>query len=367
MSVLIFSGALLLSASPQPIVAYQAPLPAITLPLAPIDTPPLVQVAETPAPAPGEALPNTAPAGPPPAPPANPQEGPQKDIVVTGRAAWEAPDPFADVNEKAFEIAIAADSVFLAPLARIYKDVIPKPVRDGAHNFLYNFREPVVFLNFVLQLKIGRALETAGRFVINSTVGVLGIFDIAKRKPFKWKRRSNGFANTLGFYGVKSGPYMYIPVAGPTTPRDLIGGALDRLLFPFVYGTRITKPEFAIPYGGVSMLDHRSDFDDAYTQLRSSKDPYAATRDFYLQRRQNEIDELKGKGQKNSSGMSEAPTQPFVVKPRSGTTLEDAPVEATDAPVVVTPPAPEAPKPAPVTETPPSAPTPMVQPLPQPQ
>ena len=335
----------LLFTPPPTIGEPPAMMPGLSVIEVPLAAPPLVQEAPA-APTPGTAAATAAsPVGTAPAatpPPTNPQEAPQRDIIVTGRGSWEAPDPFAEVNESAFKMSVAVDSFVLAPLARIYTDVIPKPVRDGAHNFLYNFREPVVFVNFLLQLKIGRALETAARFAINTTLGVAGVFDMAKRKPFRLRRRSNGFANTFGYWGIKSGPYMYIPVAGPTTPRDLIGGALDRLLFPFVYGSRVTKPEFAIPYGGISMLDHRSDFADTYDQLRSAKDPYAQTRDFYLQRRQNEIDELRGRGAKNSSGMSEAPTQPFVVKQRSGTTLGDEPpaegAAPTEPPLVVTPP-----------------------------
>jgi len=243
---------------------------------------------------------------------------PPRDVVVTGRASWEAPDPLAQVNLKSFEVTQAVDKALIAPIALAYKDAVPKPVRDGVHNFLYNMREPVVFLNFLLQLKIGRALETVGRFVVNTTIGVAGVFDMAKRKPFKWRRRSNGFANTLGFYGVKSGPFLFLPIVGPTTPRDLFGGAIDRLLFPFIYGRRITRPQFALPFAVLGTLDHRAEFDDTLHQLHDGQaDPYARSRDFYLQRRQNEIDELKGKGQKNSSPMSEAPTLPITVKERS--------------------------------------------------
>ncbi|WP_298673340.1 VacJ family lipoprotein [uncultured Sphingomonas sp.] len=241
-----------------------------------------------------------------------------RDIVVTGRGEWEAPDPLVGVNLKAFEATQAVDKALVGPIALAYKDAVPKPVRDGVHNFLYNLREPVVFLNFVLQLKIGRALETVGRFTVNSTVGVAGVFDMAKRKPFKWRRRSNGFANTFGFYGIKSGPFLFLPIVGPTTPRDLIGGALDRLLFPFVYGKRITKPEFSVPFAVLGTLDHRAEFDETLHQLHDGQaDPYARSRDFYLQRRQNEIDELKGRAPKNSSPMSEAPTAPVTVKERA--------------------------------------------------
>jgi phospholipid-binding lipoprotein MlaA len=314
---LILAGALLFS--PPPIVAAD--------PMMPMAAPPL-SVTTIAAFIPGEALLAGAPAQQS-APPPQSEEAPGRDIVVTGRGSWEAPDPFADVNVKAFEATMAVDAALIGPIAMIYKDVIPKPIRDGAHNFLYNLREPVVFLNFVLQLKIGRALETVGRFAVNTTVGIAGLFDMAKRKPFRWRRRSNGFANTFGFYGIKSGPFMFLPIVGPTTARDLIGGALDRLLFPFVYGSRITRPEFAIPLGIIGALDHRAEFDETLHQLHDGQaDPYARSRDFYLQRRQNEIDELKGRAPKNSSGMSEAPTTPVTVRERSGTTLgEPAPTE----------------------------------------
>jgi phospholipid-binding lipoprotein MlaA len=324
LSALILSGAMLLATPP----LLTPGLPA---------TPPLIVAAEAPPLAataietftPGEmtsaVIAAALAAAPVQSEPAG-QEAPGRDIVVTGRGAWEAPDPFADINTKAFEATMAVDSAIIGPVAMVYKDVIPKPIRDGAHNFLYNLREPVVFLNFVLQLKIGRALETVGRFAVNTTVGVAGLFDMAKRKPFRWKRRSNGFANTFGFYGIKSGPFMFLPIVGPTTARDLIGGALDRLLFPFVYGSRITKPEFAIPFAVIGALDHRAEFDDTLHQLHDGQsDPYARSRDFYLQRRQNEIDELKGKAPKNSSGMSEAPTAPVTVRKRSSESTVEEP------------------------------------------
>lgn len=332
MSALIFAGALLVA--PPPLAQPALPLGIDVTNLADVtaladvpihaDLPAIMPAADF---VPGEIAPRPDAIAPVAAqtPPASPQAA--QDIVVTGRGAWEAPDPFADVNTVAFEATMAVDSAIVAPLARTYKSILPKPVRDGIHNFLYNLREPVVALNFALQLKIGRALETVGRFAINTTIGIAGLFDMAKRKPFRAKRRSNGFANTFGFYGIKSGPFLFLPIVGPTTPRDLIGGALDRLLFPFVYGSRITRPEYAMPFAVLGALDHRAEFDDTLKQLHDGQsDPYARSRDFYLQRRQNEIDELKGKAPRNSSPMSEAPTAPIVVRERSGTTLEDAPV-----------------------------------------
>ncbi|WP_019515982.1 MlaA family lipoprotein [Sphingomonas sp. Mn802worker] len=232
---------------------------------------------------------------------------PGTDIVVTGERRGLAPDPLRSVNETAFKATQAIDDAITGPAARAYKKTLPREVRKGIHNFLYNFREPVVFVNFLLQHKIGKAAETFARFAINTTAGVAGIFDVAKKKPFKLPRRSNGFANTLGFYGVPNGPFLFLPITGPTTLRDLFGGAIDRLILPFTYGSRVTKPAFVIPFATLSVLDHRSEFDGTLKKLHdNAADPYANSRTFYLQRRQAEIDALK-RGQPLVGGMTEPP------------------------------------------------------------
>ncbi|MCE3590054.1 VacJ family lipoprotein, partial [Escherichia coli] len=102
----------------------------------------------------------------------------------------------------------------------------------GIRNFFNNLSEPVSFLNFMLQIKPGRAAETVARFAVNTTVGVGGVIDVARRKPFRRPRRPNGFANTLGFYGVKPGPFLFLPLIGPTTVRDLVGLSIDRMVLP---------------------------------------------------------------------------------------------------------------------------------------
>src|SRR3546814_9806039 len=80
--------------------------------------------------------------------------------------------------------------------------------------------------------KIGKALETVGRFAINSTIGAAGVFDVAKKAPINLPYRSNGFANTLGFYGVEPGPYFFLPLVGPTPLRDMVGDGIDLLVLP---------------------------------------------------------------------------------------------------------------------------------------
>lgn len=97
------------------------------------------------------------------------------------------------------------------------------PIRSGLRNFRFNLHEPIVCVNFLFQHKVGKAGETLARFAINSTIGVAGVFDMAKRRTFRLPRRRNGFGDTMGFYGVKPGPYFFLPLIGPTTARDLLG------------------------------------------------------------------------------------------------------------------------------------------------
>lgn len=279
-----------------------------------------------------------------PSPSSQGAPAPGSDIVVTGERRGLAPDPLRSVNETAFKATQAIDDAITGPAARAYKKTLPREVRKGIHNFLYNFREPVVFVNFLLQHKIGKAAETFARFAINTTAGVAGIFDVAKKKPFKLPRRSNGFANTLGFYGVPNGPFLFLPITGPTTLRDLFGGAIDRLILPFTYGSRVTKPAFVIPFATLSVLDHRSEFDGTLKKLHdNAADPYANSRTFYLQRRQAEIDALK-RGEPLVGGMTEPPED---VDER-GRPIRAEQREITPPPVVptITTPAPSAAAPA---------------------
>lgn len=217
------------------------------------------------------------------------------DIIVTARPLQVPGDPLQQVNARSFKVTQAVDAALVGPVALAYEHATPKPMRDGLRNVLGNLHEPVVFLAFLLQLKPGKAAETAGRFVINSTLGAAGLFDIAKRTPFRLPRRANGLADTLGFYGVKPGAFLFLPLIGPTTVRDLFGNFADRLLLPLSVGGPFKKPLYTLPVGVLSALDRRANFDEKLHEIReNSADPYAAVRSFYLQRRQAEIDELRG-------------------------------------------------------------------------
>lgn len=218
-------------------------------------------------------------------------------IVVTARAKAVPGDPLQALNAKSYEVTQAVDRALVAPAANVYKGAVPKEVRSGLRHFFRNLQEPIVALNYLLQLKPGKAAETVARFAINSTIGIAGVIDVAKARPFRLPRRSNDFANTLGYYGVGPGAFFFLPLVGPTTVRDLIGGAVDTAYFGVLaraaVGSLLTKPEVAIPTGVVRALDFRIEFDEHIKEVNEqSPDPYTAAREFYLKRRAAEIEAL---------------------------------------------------------------------------
>lgn len=273
-----------------------AALPAAASPVPPPVEWSLAAAQETP-PAPDgpPADPATAPApdAAPPAEDAGEGDEPVSEIVVEGEYGPPKADPMEQVNEESYRITQAVDSAVIEPVAYAYRDGLPEPVRDGLGNLVRNLGEPSNALNYLLQGKVGKAFETLGRFAINSTVGVGGLFDVAGKKADLPYRR-NGFANTLGFYGVGPGPYLYLPVTGATTVRDLAGNTLDQMLLPFVVGKPFNRTEFAIGYFAINSLDQRLQFDEDLATIESSDDPYLMRRETYLAKRRAAIAELRG-------------------------------------------------------------------------
>lgn len=249
----------------------------------------------------------------------------EKDIIVVTANQGPPPgDPIAVVNEVSFGAVQSVDKAIIAPVAHEYRDTLPAPIRDGMHNVLNNLDEPIVFVNFLLQLKIGKAVETVGRFAINSTIGVAGLFDVAKKPAFKLPRRSNGLADTLGYYGVGPGPYLFLPLIGSTTVRDLLGRVVDLSLLPAAVGQPFTNPIVSATKGALSSIDDRVENDEILTRVQQSGNPYAAMREYYLMKRRAEIDVLKGKRSDANIDLNElefldslpAPTNALPKKPR---------------------------------------------------
>ncbi len=213
------------------------------------------------------------------------------DILVSARRHARY-DPLEKVNKVSFDAVQAVDRAVVAPLSNTYERIIPEPARDGIHNMVHNLREPYIAINFLLQHRVGKSAETIGRFIIDSTIGVAGLFDIAKRKPFHLPRRANGFADTMAFYGVHSGPYLFLPVVGPTTPRDLLGNVLDRLVIPLTFGRLVHNRLYGAPLVVFGAMDRRLKNSARIEGAKNSGDFYAAIREDYMLRRRLEIEGL---------------------------------------------------------------------------
>ncbi len=218
---------------------------------------------------------------------------PVNEIVVEGSYGPPKSDPLEQINEDSYRITQSVDQALVEPVTYAYRDGLPEPVRDGLGNVVRNLAEPSNALNFLLQGKVGKAFETLGRLAINTTLGVGGLFDVAGNKADLPYRR-NGFANTMGFYGVGPGPYVYMPLVGATTLRDFIGNSLDQALLPYTVGEPFNRSEFAASYFVVNAIDRRLALDAELVEIRASDDPYVMRRETYLERRRREIAALKG-------------------------------------------------------------------------
>jgi len=196
-------------------------------------------------------------------------------------------DPYEDFNRQMFAFNEGLDQAVLSPVAHGYRAVTNEPVREGVGNFASNLNEPVTFVNHVLQGKLPDAGATLGRFVINTTVGIAGIFDPASSMGIQ--RTKEDFGQTLGTWGVDSGPYLVLPFIGPTNPRDLTGIGGDIALNPLNY------PEFenddAIRLGVMALggINAREGAIETIDELNNQVDPYTTVRRLYGRTRAADI------------------------------------------------------------------------------
>lgn len=212
-------------------------------------------------------------------------------------------DPLEGFNRTMFSIHMKLDKAIYRPLAMAHKSLLPKEARSGLRNFFTNLSEPVAFLNFLLQLKIGKAAETFARFGINSTLGIAGFFDIAKRDDFKLPHRDNGFGNTLARYGVGPGPYIFLPFMGPSTLRDLAAEPADGAVLPVAIGKPFSRAEYQLATGILNGLDRRAEADpELKALLDGAVDPYATLRSAWLQNRAAEVAEIRARRHKKKKG-----------------------------------------------------------------
>lgn len=196
-------------------------------------------------------------------------------------AQW---DPLEGVNRGVFKFNRTADKFVLRPIAKGYHNVAPTPVRRGIGNFFYNLTMPTVFVSDMLQARPRAGGQDAARFLINSVVGIGGIFDIATRMGIDKNRED--FGQTLAVWGVGDGPYLMVPFLGAYSLRHGFGTLLDVPLDPlFHYRTRSVRDKLWI----LQAIDLRESLLGADAALDSALDPYLALRDAYYQNRQGKI------------------------------------------------------------------------------
>jgi phospholipid-binding lipoprotein MlaA len=195
-------------------------------------------------------------------------------------------DPLEPLNRTVYQFNEALDKALLKPAAIGYRTVVPQPVRSGVTNFFGNFRDVTSAVNNLLQLKVPRAAGDAGRVAVNSTVGLLGFFDIASRMGLE--KHDEDFGQTLGRWGVSEGPYLVLPLFGPSNLRDSIGLVGDYFTDPEFYIFQHTPESYWVFATRVvnvraNLLAVEHMFEQA------ALDRYAFLRDAYLQRRRNQV------------------------------------------------------------------------------
>lgn len=202
-----------------------------------------------------------------------------------GAPVRPAYDPWEPLNRRIHAFNNVVDRAVARPLASAYVAVVPQPMRLGVTNFFDNLSSPRTFVNQLLQGRPRHAFQTLGRFVVNSTLGIGGIFDPAS--DLKMKRRSEDFGQTLGMWGWRSSRYVELPLFGPRTLRDALGLAGDA---PLSAVQQVEQDKTRILLQGLQLVDTRAQLAALDSLRESAPDEYAMVRDAWLRRRSFQIE-----------------------------------------------------------------------------
>lgn len=213
--------------------------------------------------------------------------------TLSGCATQTNKDPLEGLNRGVYKFNDVADKAVIKPVATAYKAITPSPIRTGFNNFFNNLSAITTVVNDLLQFKLASAFTDAGRFVINSTFGLAGFIDVAGMD--KIPNHKEDFGQTLGYWGVGNGAYLVLPLLGPSSLRDASGLAVDTFTTdPLQYPRNIGQIRLANQLRAAQFLDKRTELLTATDLVdEASLDPYAFTRDAYLQKRASAV--LDGK------------------------------------------------------------------------
>lgn len=208
-------------------------------------------------------------------------------LVLSGCASTNAPkaDPLEGINRATFAFNDTVDAAVLKPVAKGYQAITPQFVRSGVNNLFTNVGDVAGAVNSLLQGKPTQAASNAGRFLVNSTLGIFGLFDVAT--PMGLEKFNEDFGQTLGTWGVGTGPYLVVPFMGPSTLRDVTGRGVDSYLGWARQVDHIPTRNSAY---GVELIDVRAGLLGAGQTLEEAAlDKYQFLRDAYLQRRMRAV------------------------------------------------------------------------------
>jgi len=225
------------------------------------------------------------------------------------RAEFEhANDPLEPLNRKIFAFNLFVDHAVLRPVAKTYVLAVPDDARRAIHHVLDNMKEPTLFFNHVLQGDFKRAEITVGRFVVNSTVGFGGVVDVMALSGVA--REPADFGQTLFVWGLPSGPYLMLPILGPSNPRDAVGGAVDSYADPFtIVAKNDNVTDLLTDRLIVGGIEERADALDVLDDLeKNSVDFYAQLRSLSQQHRAAEL--RHGKAPEAAPDLYNDPGQP---------------------------------------------------------
>lgn len=249
--------------------------------------------------------------------------------AVAADSSETAYDPLEGFNRGSYGFSMGLDHAVLRPVAHGYMAVTPRPVRHRVSSVIYNLGEPSTTLNDILQGRPKRAGRSSARFLINSTVGVLGLWDVASKMNLP--AHDADFGQTFGRYGIKPGPYLYVPIIGPSSFREGVGRVLDFFTDP----VGIVGGGYTTTFGATRLVtqtvDTRARADTAFRALDDATDPYATARSAFGQYREAFVREATGKAQVLPD-FDDIPTDPAAVASEPASASPATTPEATPAP-----------------------------------
>jgi len=251
-------------------------------------------------------------------------------LLLGGCASTGNPrDPLEPINRAVYTFNDGADHLLIKPAAEFYRVTVPDFMRTGVSNFFSNINDVIVALNSLLQGKLTQAGSDVSRLIVNSTVGVLGLFDVATEIGLE--KHNEDFGQTLGFWGIGDGPYLVLPLLGPSSARDTVGWFGDYYAWPISYLEPDRHRNILI---AARFVTARADLLEASRILETAAlDPYEFVRDAYLQRRRNlvydgkpppdedDIEDAKPKPAPDKDGAkpaAPAPAEPAGQVPKDG-------------------------------------------------